>query len=554
MSVKKTIIVVGSSYGGLIAASKARLTEENARIILLSESSTLDALGIEDHVNCDGSLCHARRQEWDETFAKKFNIEIKRECRVFYLDIDTHCLAIDSKGIEERISYDALIWAMPSVNQNIDIKLDGPRAVHFATHEDMVLIKEAIKSHAKQAVVIGCGSRGILAAQYLKNFGLNVVIIEAKKRIMSRFSLEFASSMLRKLNEMGITVILGQEIIKALRPADDLFTFTLSDGQTINCDLVVTCIGTRPKNDVLVEAGVALDADGFIRVDEHLRTTLPMIWACENSIRIPLTVDGLSSKINERAALHRCAEVAGFNAASFGPAFDVIKPFSGTQIFSIGDFYFARTGLSESESRRLLGDDNILVSSISCYLRDRQEQSIRLIIHRQTCAIKGGEIAGVGDVKRSIDVLAMAVHAKLTLDHLIDVDFSCAKYLDATEGDPLREACLKAKAGLLQNTQFMSSETLALWLKNEKDFRLIDVDQVPKLSSYLRKKNIHHVPLESLRERVNEFSTQTSPIVLYSESNQRSFLAEQALIQRGMNNVYHLEGGIATWDLIIKKE
>ncbi len=465
MSIKKTIIVVGSSYGGFVAAAKARLAAENARIIMISRSQVSQIAGIEGHVNCEETLCDVHRQEWDEAFAKKFHIEIKRQCRAVSLDIDAHCLLTKTKGIEERISYDALIWAQASINRTIDLSLDGPRAVHFAAHEDMILIKQAIKAQARQAVVIGCGPRGMQAAQCLKNWGLNVIVIEAKKRIMPRFSLELASSMLRCLHETGILVMLGSEIIQAHRHADDRFTLTLADGEAIDCDLVVTCIGSRPQNDVLVDAGVALDAEGFIRVDERLATTLPSVWACENSIRIPMAATGLSAKISERAALHRCAEVAGYNAASAGPQFDIIKPFSGTQIFSIGDTFFARTGLNEPEGRRLVSDDNILVTTFASSLRDRElQQSIRLIIDRRNGDIKGCEIFGQGNVKRSIDVLALAVHAKLTLDDLIDVDFSYLGYVDASEGDPLREACLKAKTGLLQNTQFMSSETLALWL------------------------------------------------------------------------------------------
>lgn len=55
-------------------------------------------------------------------------------------------------------------------------------------------------------------------------------------------------------------------------------TVELSDGSSLDADLIVLATGVRPDTGVFEAAGVACER-GAIVTDEHGRTSLPQVWA-----------------------------------------------------------------------------------------------------------------------------------------------------------------------------------------------------------------------------------------------------------------------------------
>jgi len=381
-------------------------------------------------------------------------------------------------------------------------------------------------------------------------------MIETKKRIMPSFSLQFARAIQKKLMHEGLLIKLGVTITEAQHLDDNSMSLRLSNGDVVDTNLVVLCIGIKPMNALLENAGAAVDVDGLIRVDDHMRTTLPNVFACGSAVSVPFAVIGDRRFVPEPAIMQRTAQVAGFNAACDGSTkMDAVKPVCGSFMMPVADTSFARTGLTEQAAREHLSDDNLFVTTVfgtaELSLDYQSEMCVKLIVDRSSRRIVGGEVYGRSGVERSIDLLSVAVLEGFSPERLIDIDL--AYLTDASPHfDPLRDAAVRARMGLLDNTRIMSAETLALWLKNNRDFRLVDVGEAPKLSGRMATKTLH-LPLEALRDRMSELLSEDSPIVLYSKSGHRSYLAQQALMQRGMTNVYHLDGGVASFDLIAKE-
>jgi dihydrolipoamide dehydrogenase len=78
----------------------------------------------------------------------------------------------------------------------------------------------------------------------------------------------------------GITTILNRKATKVAYGAGT-FRVTLSDGTTLTGDGLLIAIGRRPNipAGTVERAGIALDARGFVRCDEHLQTTVPDHYA-----------------------------------------------------------------------------------------------------------------------------------------------------------------------------------------------------------------------------------------------------------------------------------
>src|SRR5690606_9672167 len=92
---------------------------------------------------------------------------------------------------------------------------------------------------------------------------------------------------------------------------------TLQSGAKVEADLVVVCTGMRPRTRLLAEAGASLNPDGSVRVDAHMQTTLPRVFACGTAVCVPHAVTRAPVWNPNAAISTRTAQVAGRSAALF---------------------------------------------------------------------------------------------------------------------------------------------------------------------------------------------------------------------------------------------
>lgn len=549
----KTIIIIGGP-GGFYAAAKARQCNEDARIILIEESlsASFGKISPTQHLLGANGDKEITALEHDHNLSQRYHVELKKTTKASGLDMDSRCLLLEQAGNKERLYFDKLVFVGGVDSKQLDVPgLFGPRVVNFRTQKDIHLIKQALKEGVKKALVVGAGYYGLEAALSLKQAGLAVTIIEAKRRIMSRYSLPFAQAMQKQLMKENIDIRLDTTIVEA-NERQGIFNVLLSSGDVLDCDLVVVSIGIEPRISLLMDVGAALNYDGLIRVDDHLLTSLPNVYACGSAISVPYAVSGERKWILEPATIMRTAQLAGHNAAVDNESkMERLGSFCGTLITKINDRFFARTGLNESEARTVLGDENVIITTVFDSIDEARHNEprmcIKLIVDRSKERIVGGEVFGFSGVKRRIDLLTAAVLESWSPKQLANLDMA---YLDNAlpQLDPLIDAAVRAKTALLEKVQIMSAERLLLWLKSNRQFRLVDVSEVPfSINSTL--KPTKHMPLEILRDRMDELCCDDSPIVLLSAKGHRSYLAQQALMQRGLD-AYHLDGGLMIFNLV----
>ena len=270
MPSKKTIIVVGGAHGGPSAVARARQANENARIILVEQEPfvTWVQASVKYYLSGDEAPVKQALKEQERYFIKRYNVEVRSNTRAVSLDLDAKVLVVQTGESFSRLAFDSLVFAGGALSKKLEVPgLEGPRVTHFRNLIDAGLIKKAISEGAKKALIVGCGFYGVEAALALKNAGLEVVVVEKKKRVMPYFSMTFAEAILAKLREQNISVKLGTELISA-QSYDNSFDIELSNQEKISADLVVGCIGISPRTSLLAEAGAALDPEGLIRVDE----------------------------------------------------------------------------------------------------------------------------------------------------------------------------------------------------------------------------------------------------------------------------------------------
>ncbi len=144
-----------------------------------------------------------------------------------------------------------------------------------------VLALDRVPAHL---LVAGGSYIGLEFAQVYRRFGAEVTVIEVADRLIAREDPEVSQAVRTMLEGEGIRFVTGARDVKAEGGGDGGIRLALqADGQPLTLegsDLLVAT-GRRPNTDDLgfEQAGIALDARGYIRVDDQLRTNVDGVWA-----------------------------------------------------------------------------------------------------------------------------------------------------------------------------------------------------------------------------------------------------------------------------------
>ncbi|MEM3253421.1 MAG: NAD(P)/FAD-dependent oxidoreductase, partial [Candidatus Micrarchaeaceae archaeon] len=136
----------------------------------------------------------------------------------------------------------------------------------------------------KSMAIIGAGYVAVEIGTLYAKLGTSVSII-ARSDVLSKFDRDAVSIIKKKMQELGV------KIYTAATPLSfDGKVLKLSDGSSIDTDLVVVAVGLTPYTQGLglENTKVELNERGFVKVDSSLRTTDPNIFAVGDVIGEPM--------------------------------------------------------------------------------------------------------------------------------------------------------------------------------------------------------------------------------------------------------------------------
>jgi pyruvate/2-oxoglutarate dehydrogenase complex dihydrolipoamide dehydrogenase (E3) component len=156
----------------------------------------------------------------------------------------------------------------------------GLEAAQPLTHIEALEL-DYLPSHL---IVLGGGYVGLELAQAYRRFGSRVTVIEAGPQLMSREDSDVSDEVQRILDQEGIRFLMAAEILNVNGRSGEeisLAVRTPSGEQKIEASDILVAAGRVPNTAGigLDEAGVELDARGYIRVNERLETTASDVWA-----------------------------------------------------------------------------------------------------------------------------------------------------------------------------------------------------------------------------------------------------------------------------------
>jgi pyruvate/2-oxoglutarate dehydrogenase complex dihydrolipoamide dehydrogenase (E3) component len=158
-------------------------------------------------------------------------------------------------------------------------KIGGLDHVHFLTNSSMM----DVDFLPRDLVIIGGSYVGLEFAQIYRRFGSEVTVIELASRLIPREDEDVSEAVTAILKREGIGVRTGAECLSVARNGEQISVWLgCSEGpDEVTGSHLLLAVGRRPNTVDLAldKAGVAVNAKGYIEVDDFLQTNVPGIWA-----------------------------------------------------------------------------------------------------------------------------------------------------------------------------------------------------------------------------------------------------------------------------------
>lgn len=304
--------------------------------------------------------------------------------------------------------------AVPSV-PGLAPEADGPRPPFWTSTEAL-----AARETPRHLLVLGGGYVGVELAQAFLRLGSRVTVL-TRGRLLSGMDRSLGEGLQAALEAEGATVRTGA-VPERVRFAGGGFEVELGEA-TAAGDRLLVAAGRRPRTAGLgLEAiGVETDAEGAIRVDRHLRTTAPGVYAAGDCTDLPRFVY-VAAAAGTRAARNLAAGAEDALDLAALPA----VVFTDPQVATVGlsEDGAARAGL-QVETRSLAA-----VQIPRARVDVDPRPFVKLVAEADGGRLVGAHVLapGAGDVIQSA---ALAIRHRMTVDELAREIFP---YLTTVEG------------------------------------------------------------------------------------------------------------------------
>src|SRR3546814_3601 len=132
----------------------------------------------------------------------------------------------------------------------------------------------------KRIVIAGGGYIANEFAGIFNEFGADVTIVNRSDQILRGYDEQIRDRLLQISMTKGIQFRFNAPFRKVEKKADGSLSVHLGSGDPVDCDILMFATGRVPNTDGLglEAAGVELNADGAVKVDENSHSTCPSIY------------------------------------------------------------------------------------------------------------------------------------------------------------------------------------------------------------------------------------------------------------------------------------
>jgi CoA-dependent NAD(P)H sulfur oxidoreductase len=415
------LVVIGGVAAGLSAAARARRIDPSLEIVVLEKGAEISygACGLPYYLAGRVGRAEQLVVYTPEYFRKERNIAVRTGARVVSISHARREVTLDGAS-GERVHYDRLVIATGARPRTPDFEGAAlPHVFTLHTLEDAERLKAYLRDkQPKRAVVIGAGYIGLEAADALRRNGLAVTVAEQSPHVLGRGDAGVTKAVRERLERFRVELKLNTS-------AEDVGGY----------DLAIVATGLQPNIEIAAAAGIEAGRTGAIRVDEHMETNLPGVYAAGDCAEALDLVTGRPVYIPLGTTANKMGRVAGANAAGRRERFGGVVGTAVVNIFGMG---VAFSGLSAGQARRegfLPVSAPITAASRAGYF-DGKPITVELVADAGSRRLLGGSVCGEDGVEGRINVIATALQNRMRVEDLEQLDLAYAPPF-ATVWDPV---------------------------------------------------------------------------------------------------------------------
>ncbi len=407
-----TVIVEKQYWGGIclnVGCIPSKALLRNAELAYLFNNEA-EEFGISGEVTFDYGAAHKRSRKVVDRMTKGVQFLMRKnkiemlEGWATFKDANTMEVALND-GKTETVTFKNCIIATGSKTRLIPNTELSERVV---TYEEQIMEDNLPNS----IIIAGAGAIGVEFAYVMKNYGVDVTIVEFMDRMVPLEDEEVSKELAKAYKKLGVKVMLSTRVEGIEDTGKGVKVTVSKDGkeEVLEADKVMQAIGFQARTEGygLENTGVKLTEHGAIDINEKMQTSVPHIYAIGD-----VTAKLMLAHVAESMGVIAAENIAGAPTIELNYKMMPRATYCQPQIASFG--------YTEKEAKELGYDINVAkfpfqANGKAMGLGDTRG-FVKLISDKKYGEILGGHLIGP-DVTELLPELTLAQYAELTPEEL----------------------------------------------------------------------------------------------------------------------------------------
>ncbi|RWN31139.1 MAG: dihydrolipoyl dehydrogenase [Mesorhizobium sp.] len=288
----------------------------------------------------------------------------------------------------------------------------------------------ALGAVPQKLAVVGGGYIGLELGMAFAKMGAKVTVVEALPRVLAQYDAELTRPVVKRLNALGVEVMLGAKA-KGLSTKGDALLVETADGKSakVAAEKILVTVGRKPVTEGWGLEQIDLDRTGkFIRIDDQCRTSMRGIFAIGDVTGEPMLAH------RAMAQGEMVAEIAAGHKRNWDKRSIPAVCFTDPELVT--------AGLSPEEAKALGGEIKIGMFPFAANGRAMtklgEDGFVRVVARADNHLVLGIQAVGQG-----VSELAAAFGLALEMGARLE-DIAGTIHAHPTQGEGFQEAALKA--------------------------------------------------------------------------------------------------------------
>jgi dihydrolipoamide dehydrogenase len=294
---------------------------------------------------------------------------------------------LNDDGGSQEVTFDNVIIATGASTRLVP---GTSLSENVVTYEKLILTRDLPKS----IIVAGAGAIGMEFGYVLKNYGVDVTIVEFLPRALPNEDADASKEIEKQFKKLGVKILTGTKVESITDDGSEVTVAVSKDGksQELKAEKVLQAIGFAPNVEGygLDKAGVALTDRKAIGITDYMQTSVPHIYA----------IGDVTGKLQ----LAHVAEAQGVVAA---------ETIAGAETLELGDYrMMPRATFCQPQ-----------VASFGLTEEQAREEGYDVVVAKFPFTANA-KAHGMGDPSGFVKLIADAKYGELIGGHLIGHDVS----------------------------------------------------------------------------------------------------------------------------------